>query len=500
MEVMSNLSDLLLRSTVDANYQTKNATLSFAELDGNFKLLADVINETLLSVAPGGVAAYDPEEEYSLGRYATSGGNLWEYVNPTPSTGNAPAIESDFWIIQSTGVLSHAQNTDLYTNASRFGVGPDTDGNVELFARIGAVENAEPRIRYNATTDEWEFSNDGAAFTALGSGDFWPLAGTANFTDNVTMAGGQVQVVSLLELGGFYVDAWNGGYDFKAYNADSGFGFKATNYDIDTIEIASIELSTDTALISTVGDTQINAQNLLAYVGGNAIIQSGQYSIFEVSDEGINYALIDSTTEENLVRILIEQDYIDFRVNDSTGDSLARIRVTDEGFTAVGAELIFDAVDSISFRIESISFPDYDCGIFLPVQNGSLNAGVTISASAEAVGGVQDVLILNRYMGGGVNGVGGRIAFAVNNDNPITGGLSPLAGISYILTDVTDGAEDSKYSFEINEAGAVATIVEMLAGGIRINGVGRGLEVQSPDGNYWRLTPSNAGASVWTAI
>lgn len=36
-------------------------------------------------------------------------------------------------------------------------------------------------------------------------------------------------------------------------------------------------------------------------------------------------------------------------------------------------------------------------------------------------------------------------------------------------------------------------------GDIRVNG-GAGYVAQSPDGTYWRLSPSNAGATVWTTV
>lgn len=40
----------------------------------------------------------------------------------------------------------------------------------------------------------------------------------------------------------------------------------------------------------------------------------------------------------------------------------------------------------------------------------------------------------------------------------------------------------------------------LTAEDIEITTVGKGVIMKSPNGNRWRLTPSNAGASVWTAL
>lgn len=165
---MSNLANLLLREVVDANYQTKGGTLTFAELDGNFILLANVIKENIVDVNPGGIEPYSGTTEYSNGDFVTYGGNLWEYTNPTPSTGNVPASGSTFWTLQSSGALAHKQNTDTHTTANRFGIGNGTaDDNKEIFARNGSDTGSEPRIRYNVGAQRWEVSNNGTDFNAI---------------------------------------------------------------------------------------------------------------------------------------------------------------------------------------------------------------------------------------------------------------------------------------------------------------------------------------------
>jgi hypothetical protein len=177
---MSDLSELLLRVTEDPDYQTKGSTLTFEELDANFILLANVLKQALLDVNPGGVDAYDGATEYVDGDLVTYGGNLWMYTYPTASTGNVPAADSDYWTLQSTGILSHAQNTDTHTTQNAYGIGDNTDTtDKELYARIGAAPASAPRLRYNSTDNKWEFTNDGSTFQDFGSGTISPWSDTA---------------------------------------------------------------------------------------------------------------------------------------------------------------------------------------------------------------------------------------------------------------------------------------------------------------------------------
>jgi hypothetical protein len=179
---MSNLSDLLLREVVDANYQTKGATLTFAEVDNNFILLASFIRDNVTAANPGGIEPYVGSEEYSNGNFVTFNSNLWQYIYPTPSTGNAPSTESVFWALRSAGVLSHAQNTDTHTVKNRFGIGDATStSHKEIFARNGSAVGQEPRIRYNKDTGVWEVSNNGT--------DFNPFLSTGYVNTGINVGG-----------------------------------------------------------------------------------------------------------------------------------------------------------------------------------------------------------------------------------------------------------------------------------------------------------------------
>lgn len=189
---MSSLTDLLLRINIDANYQTKGVTLTWEEVDANFQLIADVLRENILNINPGGIDAYDNATEYSLGVYVSYSNNLWEYVYPTPSTGNAPVIGSVYWEIRSAGALAHQQNTDTHTNKNRFGIGDGENVNrfKELFARNGEyADGAEPRIRFNGNLDVWEVSHDGVNFSGLGSKGAQVVDSTDIGGTNLDMAG-----------------------------------------------------------------------------------------------------------------------------------------------------------------------------------------------------------------------------------------------------------------------------------------------------------------------
>lgn len=43
-------------------------------------------------------------------------------------------------------------------------------------------------------------------------------------------------------------------------------------------------------------------------------------------------------------------------------------------------------------------------------------------------------------------------------------------------------------------------VTSTASGDFRISGTASGLIMQSPNGTYWRLSPSNSGASVWTTV
>ena len=56
----------------------------------------------------------------------------------------------------------HTQNTDTGTSSNDFAVGDGVDTDKTL--TIQNADATKPKLKYNATTSKWEYSNDGVAF------------------------------------------------------------------------------------------------------------------------------------------------------------------------------------------------------------------------------------------------------------------------------------------------------------------------------------------------
>jgi hypothetical protein len=62
----------------------------------------------------------------------------------------------------------HSQNTDTGTNSLDFSIGAGEDDSITI-----TVNNADvnkPKLKYNKDTNQWQYSNDGVIFNAIGSG------------------------------------------------------------------------------------------------------------------------------------------------------------------------------------------------------------------------------------------------------------------------------------------------------------------------------------------
>ncbi|MFZ1719947.1 MAG: hypothetical protein WAU28_01175, partial [Candidatus Moraniibacteriota bacterium] len=62
----------------------------------------------------------------------------------------------------------HAQNTDLGTDSEDFNIGSGTSVSGNNFTLSVSDGSARPALRYNGSTSEWEFSNNGSSFTTIG--------------------------------------------------------------------------------------------------------------------------------------------------------------------------------------------------------------------------------------------------------------------------------------------------------------------------------------------
>lgn len=105
--------EILLRELTDPNYSTKGSELTFEELDTNFKLLADAL-QALGIQDTSSFDDYDPGFTYQGTEtyYAAYDGNIWKFVSPFDQTGITPGTDSSVWMLASSGVFAHVQNTD----------------------------------------------------------------------------------------------------------------------------------------------------------------------------------------------------------------------------------------------------------------------------------------------------------------------------------------------------------------------------------------------------
>jgi hypothetical protein len=117
--------------------------------------------------------------------------------------------------------------------------------------------------------------------------------------------------------------------------------------------------------------------------------------------------------------------------------------------------------------------------INLTIANGQ-NAGTAfndgVTASIGPIGdhdrnNILNALILRRTVNpffSGQNGIGARLAYQLHDVTAGTSYYAPLHGIASSLTDVTDGSEDSKYTFSTVVNGSETTVAELSFGDLKV--------------------------------
>lgn len=91
----------------------KGSELTYAELDGNFILIYD----WLKALGSGAnLTPYDAGTTYAdtPPTYVSYGGNIYHYINGTPSSGVTPGTDPLTWELVTIGGIAHVQNTDTY--------------------------------------------------------------------------------------------------------------------------------------------------------------------------------------------------------------------------------------------------------------------------------------------------------------------------------------------------------------------------------------------------
>lgn len=92
------------------------------------------------------------------------------------------------WIDNMEGGEGHTQNTDTGTSNNDFSIGDGNAGNKTISANNEDVN--KPNLRFNDTSNKWEFSNDGLNWNEIGTS-----GGIANVVEDTSPElGGQLQV------------------------------------------------------------------------------------------------------------------------------------------------------------------------------------------------------------------------------------------------------------------------------------------------------------------
>lgn len=111
-----------------------------------------------------GFSQFEPDIQISTGIYAFQAETLQGLV-PADFLLAGQAIPASLIV---DGSIANSKLEAFAASGKTFKVGNATDNNISITAHIGAT--SAPALRYNVSLDQWEFSNNGSTFTALGSG------------------------------------------------------------------------------------------------------------------------------------------------------------------------------------------------------------------------------------------------------------------------------------------------------------------------------------------
>ena len=100
----------------------------------------------------------------------------------------------------------HSQNTDTGTSGDSFQIGDGTDTTKYIYANNG--DATKPGLRYNSSTNKWEFSNDGTTWIELPetsgggtpTGAYFPFAGSSAPSGYLLMYGQAVSRTTEADL------------------------------------------------------------------------------------------------------------------------------------------------------------------------------------------------------------------------------------------------------------------------------------------------------------
>lgn len=100
---------IILREETNPDLTTKNAELTFQELDENFIFIYEDLKALSGS---GALPAWVVSTTYSQNVVVSYDGLIWKYVNVMPSAGVVPGSDPLFWVQLAPTELTHVQNSD----------------------------------------------------------------------------------------------------------------------------------------------------------------------------------------------------------------------------------------------------------------------------------------------------------------------------------------------------------------------------------------------------
>lgn len=129
----------------------------------------DIANGAAGWVQMGGAYIDHPDESsWSAGDriYVEDDGTLTDVA---PTIGGAfVGVYDSVSSLDALWLLPGATGDALGTASTTFAVGDGTDGDIYLYASNGDANR--PALKYDASSNQWEYSNDGSAFNAIGTG------------------------------------------------------------------------------------------------------------------------------------------------------------------------------------------------------------------------------------------------------------------------------------------------------------------------------------------
>lgn len=175
-----------LRADTSDNFTSGTFTFdagTVLDIEGNTVLLDEITNNALIL-----------DSDNTGGNVTLQFGNT---LNETLTwdAGNGYFIISDDLVIDGN---TNVQGNIIRLDSDNSGAG----ANVDILAEQGT--DADGTLRYNATSNQWELSNDGGAFNAIASGDFLTSGASDSYTTGTLTfdAGTSVDIDGVLDASG----------------------------------------------------------------------------------------------------------------------------------------------------------------------------------------------------------------------------------------------------------------------------------------------------------